>query len=239
MAGYDSELARIVEQLNRSTPGGRAVERQGRAAAAAPSAAGSLEQLLAFAARQNASDLLLIAGSAVALRVNGALAPAAGPALSPEDVRGLVLPLLDVRAVRGAAARKVGGLLLRARARRAASAPTFTTSAARWRPASGCCRRASRRSNRCTCRRRWRSLAERRQGLVLVTGPTGCGKSSTLAALIDLINSRAPRPHRHHRGSRSSTSTRTAAPSWSRSKSGTTRRISRARCAASCGRRPT
>jgi twitching motility protein PilT len=33
-------------------------------------------------------------------------------------------------------------------------------------------------------------LTERRQGLVLITGPTGCGKSSTLAALIDLINSR-------------------------------------------------
>ncbi|MGH9632854.1 MAG: type IV pilus twitching motility protein PilT, partial [Bryobacteraceae bacterium] len=33
-------------------------------------------------------------------------------------------------------------------------------------------------------------LAERRQGLVLVTGPTGCGKSSTLAALIDLINTK-------------------------------------------------
>jgi twitching motility protein PilT len=37
-----------------------------------------------------------------------------------------------------------------------------------------------------------RHLAEARQGLVLVTGPTGCGKSSTLAALVDLINT-----HRH------------------------------------------
>jgi twitching motility protein PilT len=33
-----------------------------------------------------------------------------------------------------------------------------------------------------------RSLAEARQGLVLVTGPTGSGKSSTLAGLVDLIN---------------------------------------------------
>lgn len=31
-------------------------------------------------------------------------------------------------------------------------------------------------------------LARQRQGLVLVTGPTGCGKSTTLAAMIDLIN---------------------------------------------------
>jgi len=33
-----------------------------------------------------------------------------------------------------------------------------------------------------------RRFAEARQGLVLITGPTGCGKSSTLAAVIDLIN---------------------------------------------------
>jgi twitching motility protein PilT len=31
-------------------------------------------------------------------------------------------------------------------------------------------------------------LARQRQGLILVTGPTGCGKSTTLAAQIDLIN---------------------------------------------------
>lgn len=33
-------------------------------------------------------------------------------------------------------------------------------------------------------------LTERRQGLVLLTGPTGCGKTSTLAALVDRINTR-------------------------------------------------
>jgi len=33
-------------------------------------------------------------------------------------------------------------------------------------------------------------LIERRQGLILLTGPTGCGKTSTMAALINLINTR-------------------------------------------------
>jgi len=32
-----------------------------------------------------------------------------------------------------------------------------------------------------------------------VTGPTGCGKTSTLAALIDLVNTRRA-AHCHHRG---------------------------------------
>lgn len=34
------------------------------------------------------------------------------------------------------------------------------------------------------------SLANKLQGLVLVTGPTGCGKSTTLSAFVDHINSR-------------------------------------------------
>ena len=33
-----------------------------------------------------------------------------------------------------------------------------------------------------------RDLTKHRQGLILVTGPTGCGKSTTLAAMIDNIN---------------------------------------------------
>src|SRR5919107_4685377 len=37
-------------------------------------------------------------------------------------------------------------------------------------------------------------LAELRNGIVLVTGPTGSGKSTTLAAVIDLIN----RNHQYH-----------------------------------------
>jgi twitching motility protein PilT len=37
-----------------------------------------------------------------------------------------------------------------------------------------------------------RSFTDMRQGLVLVTGPTGSGKSTTLAALVDIINKSKP-----------------------------------------------
>ncbi len=45
-----------------------------------------------------------------------------------------------------------------------------------------------------------RRLSERRAGLVLVTGPTGSGKSTTLAAMIDHINRHARLPRSHDRG---------------------------------------
>ena len=43
-----------------------------------------------------------------------------------------------------------------------------------------------------------KTMAGLKNGIVLVTGPTGSGKSSTLAAIIDQINDHARRPHRHH-----------------------------------------
>ena len=65
-----------------------------------------------------------------------------------------------------------------------------------------------------------RELAEEERGIVLLTGTTGSGKSTTLAAMIDHINQTMRDAHRHDRGpdrvpaprqaARSSTSARSA-----------------------------
>ncbi len=57
-----------------------------------------------------------------------------------------------------------------------------------------------------------RQFAELPRGLVLVTGPTGSGKSTTLASLIDIINQTKPCTSCRSR-TRSSTCTTTRRPS--------------------------
>jgi len=184
-AGYDDELTRIVEELNRAVPG--SAERP--AAARVPQTAASLEKLLSFAGRNNASDLLLIAGSTVALRVNGALTPAAGTPLSAEDTRNLLLPLLDTRQYEELQKNKsvdfcfvrepVGRYRANIHYQRGTLAASIRLLPAKIPSLESLNLPAT-----------LARLVERRQGLVLVTGPTGCGKTSTLAALIDLINTR-------------------------------------------------
>ena len=68
MAGYGSELSRLVDELNRSTTAAKTVE------------SASIDRVLALAVQRGASDIILAAGSAVVLRVKGALAPAAAKA---------------------------------------------------------------------------------------------------------------------------------------------------------------
>src|ERR1043166_3241337 len=88
MTSYENELAQIVAELNRAASGSRDPRKDvGQGSA-------TLDQLLMHAAQRGASDVLLIAGSPVTLRLNGALAPAAGPALGAEDTGNLLLPLL-------------------------------------------------------------------------------------------------------------------------------------------------
>jgi twitching motility protein PilT len=189
MGGYDTELKRIVEELNRTaTPSAPPAPRQ-QSAPRLREVPASLDQLLSLAARRNASDVLLVAGSPVAMRVGGLLTPSAGPSLTSEEVGSLVLPLLEAsqyeelqraKSVDFSFVRESVGRfranIHHQRGTLAASIrvlPTKTPTLESLHLPPTLAR-----------------IAERRQGLVLVTGPTGCGKSSTQAAIIDLINSR-------------------------------------------------
>ena len=183
MGDYDSELSKIVAELNRAAPSQKSVAARG------PQSTASLEQLLQAAAGRNASDVLLIAGAPAMLRINGVLAGGAGPALEPDDVRSLVLPLLEPWQMEELQKRKsvdlsfvrenVGRFRVNIHHQRGTLAASIRLLPSRIPSLEVLHLPLS-----------LAKLAERRQGLVLVTGATGCGKSSTLAALIDLVNTR-------------------------------------------------
>ncbi len=184
--GYDHELAQIVAELNRAVPGSREPH-----PAPPPQLLASLDQLLLHAVRRQASDLLLIAGAPVTLRIGGSLT-STGPALGGQETRDLLLSLLTpaqhqdltrTKSVDLCFSREgIGRFRANVHFQRGTLSGSFrllpekipSLESLHLPPAL-------------------RKLAEARQGLVLITGPTGCGKSSTLAALVDLINT-----DRHH-----------------------------------------
>ena len=179
MPPYEDELAQIVAELNRAAPSSQQNQYTAENLA-------SLDQLLAQAVRKTASDLLLIAGAPANLRIDGSLTPT-GPPLDAEEIRKLLLPLLtgaqnqeltrnmsvdlcfsresigrfraNIHHQRGTIAGSIRLLPEKIPSLESLHLPPIL-----------------------------RKLAEARQGLVLITGQTGCGKSSTLAALLELIN---------------------------------------------------
>jgi twitching motility protein PilT len=182
MGDYDSELSRMVAELNRAAPSQK-VPASGAASTA------SLDQLLDFAVHRNASDILLVTGAPAVLRVNGALVPNSEPPLDSDAVRTLLLPLLAPAQAAELQKRKsvdfgfvregLGRFRINLHHQRGTLAASIRLLPSRIPSLESLHLPAS-----------LARLAERRQGLVLVTGPTGCGKTSTLAALIDIINAR-------------------------------------------------
>ena len=180
MAGNDPDLETLVAELNR----GRAAARP---AGPLPAGASGLDPVLTLAAERGASDLLLVAESPIALRINGRLTLAGDSPLQDDEINGFLLPLLSTRQHQELQRNKsldfcfqrqgIGRFRANLHFQRGTLAGSIrllparipTLESLRLPPAL----------------RRW---AEARQGLVLVTGATGSGKSSTLAALIDIIN---------------------------------------------------
>ena len=177
MAEYETELSKLVDELNRSATNAKHSEKR------------SLDQLLAVALQRSASDIVLIAGSPATLRVNGALTPDAGPPLSAEDIRGILLPMLTPSQLKELQEQKcldccfVRSAIGRFRANFHHQRGTLAA-AIRLLPEQVPSLESLHLPPALAM------LTERRQGLVLLTGPTGCGKTSTLAALVDHVNAR-------------------------------------------------
>ncbi len=195
MGEYDNELSKIVAELNRAAPSQKsAPARMGQVTGqvtgqSTGQSTASLDQLLHAAAGRGASDVLLIAGAPAMLRVTGNLTAGGGPVLDAEDVRGLVLPLLEPAQAAELQMRKsvdlsfvrenIGRFRVNIHHQRGTLAASIRLLPSRI-PSIESLHLPPTLAK----------LADRRQGLVLVTGPTGCGKSSTLAALIDIVNTR-------------------------------------------------
>jgi twitching motility protein PilT len=184
MGGYDSELSKIVAELNRAAP-----SQQKAAPIRVPGSLASLDGLLQLAAARNASDVLLIAGAPTVLRVNGALSTASGGPLDAEEVRAFVLPLVEAGQMEELQKKRtldfsfmregLGRFRINLHYQRGTLAASIRLLPAKIPSLESLHLPGS-----------LARLAERRQGLVLVTGPTGCGKTSTLAALVDIVNTR-------------------------------------------------
>jgi twitching motility protein PilT len=178
MGEYEGELNRLVDELNRSAMATRTPEENPQ-----------LDQFLTTAVQRGASDMLLVAGSAVALRINGALSTGVGRVMSAADLRTLLLPALTVEQRKELDSRRsldfcfVRKSIGRFRANFHYQRGTLAA-AIRLLPEQVPSLEALHLPVALS------QLAEKRQGLVLLTGPTGCGKSSTLAALIEIINTR-------------------------------------------------
>jgi twitching motility protein PilT len=147
-----------------------------------------IDHLLSEALGLNASDIILVNGSAPTLRVNGDLKSLPGGDLSVEDIWTLLTPLLSAprlvelneqRCLDFCFERKSAG---RFRANVHFQRGTIAASI-RILPSQIPTLESLHLPQSLS------GLAERRQGLILLTGATGCGKTSTMAALINAINS--------------------------------------------------
>ena len=149
----------------------------------------NIKQLLDYVIEKDASDLLITAGSSPWVRINGELEETPFPGLDAEGTQKLVYSVLDPkqRAVfeeRRELDLSLGMIDVKHRFRVNVYYQKGSVAAAfRAIPSQ------MPRLEDLGMPKVIQKFAFRAQGLILVTGPTGHGKTTTQAALIDLINS--------------------------------------------------
>jgi twitching motility protein PilT len=182
---HDDDLDRLVSELNLAPPAAARPP-------ADPAAAGALTAWLGAVREAGGSDLLLVAGAPPTIRASGKLLRVSADVLDGDDVESAAMPFvsrrLEERYRQGDAvdlAFRLPGLgrfrmnLHRERGRAAAAIRALPLRIPRI---------AELRFTHDIAR-----LARLPRGLVLVGGPTGSGKTTTLAALVDDINTREAR----------------------------------------------
>jgi len=149
----------------------------------------SLKELFDLVFEENASDLLITAGAPPMVRVDGRLLRTRNDPLTPEQTRELIFGALTKDQIaRFEENRELDLSLAVGRKHRFRMNVYYQRQAvsAAFRPISEDIPALANLG----LPEDVASFADVQQGLVLVTGPTGHGKSTTLASLVDLINQR-------------------------------------------------
>ena len=158
-----------------------------------------MSDLLALAAGRRASDLLLTSGKPPTVRINGEWCAVELPPLSDGDVRRLVLSIINQRqrsALEESRELDFSLSVLLAGEGGSKKGCRFRVNVFYQRGALGAVFRIVNteipKPERLGVPPRVIELTQKKQGLILIVGPTGSGKSTTLASLIDAINHSRP-----------------------------------------------
>jgi len=190
----DPQLDQLVKELNREQPDQEPEVVPPWPPAQVPTG-NPIEPLLVDAARRAASDLLIIAGSPPIYRVDGRLLRADSPPLDPDEVQELLGGFLT-SSVRDRV-ETVGSADFSIRLAKSAAdddrrAWRFRVNIHRQRASFAAAIRALPTTIPTIAELNlpavMSELVKPRRGLVLICGPTGAGKSTTLAALVGELN---------------------------------------------------
>lgn len=150
-----------------------------------------LNEILIQSVKERTSDIHLTSGRAPSYRVDGVLAPIMGERLTPQMLEDILLPLIDKRhreeleetgqtdfayAISGVGRFRVNVFKQRGTLAAVMRSLPFNIP----------------EPEDLGIPREVVEMTSRKRGLVLVTGPTGSGKSTTLASLIHVINRTYP-----------------------------------------------